>query len=85
MGNDDAPPPPIVPSHYSADQPISSLILKPDSSARSLDQDELDKTIANWRLNCFLSAAQIFLKSNACLQRKLEFDDVKPRLLGHWG
>lgn len=27
----------------------------------------------------------IFLKNNFLLERKLTFDDIKPRLLGHWG
>jgi xylulose-5-phosphate/fructose-6-phosphate phosphoketolase len=27
----------------------------------------------------------IFLKSNVLLEKKLTFDDIKPRLLGHWG
>lgn len=31
------------------------------------------------------SAAQIFLRSNALLTRPLEEDDIKRRLLGHWG
>ncbi|KAI1934943.1 hypothetical protein LOZ66_005491 [Ophidiomyces ophidiicola] len=29
--------------------------------------------------------AMIFLRENAYLTRKLTFDDIKPRLLGHWG
>lgn len=33
----------------------------------------------------YLTAAQIFLKDNYLLERPLEFDDIKPRLLGHWG
>lgn len=33
----------------------------------------------------FLTAAQIFLQDNFLLERPLTFDDVKPRLLGHWG
>lgn len=34
----------------------------------------------------YLAAAQIFLQSNTLLQNKnLTADDVKPRLLGHWG
>ncbi|MBI3633136.1 MAG: phosphoketolase family protein [Candidatus Vogelbacteria bacterium] len=33
----------------------------------------------------YLSAAQIYLQDNFQLGRKLEFDDIKPRLLGHWG
>jgi len=33
----------------------------------------------------YLSGAQIFLKDNFLLERPLSFDDIKPRLLGHWG
>lgn len=33
----------------------------------------------------YLTAAQIFLQNNFMLQRDLTFDDIKPRLLGHWG
>lgn len=37
------------------------------------------------RATNYLSAAQIFLKDNFLLERPLSFDDIKPRLLGHWG
>lgn len=33
----------------------------------------------------YLTAAQIFLHDNFMMERKLTFDDVKNRLLGHWG
>lgn len=33
----------------------------------------------------YLSVAQLFLKSNFLLEKPLSFDDIKPRLLGHWG
>ena len=33
----------------------------------------------------YLTAAQIFLQDNFLMERDLTFDDVKPRLLGHWG
>ena len=33
----------------------------------------------------YLTAAQIFLQDNFLLDREVTFDDVKPRLLGHWG
>ncbi|PJE65354.1 phosphoketolase [Candidatus Saccharibacteria bacterium CG10_big_fil_rev_8_21_14_0_10_47_8] len=33
----------------------------------------------------YLTAAQIFLQDNFLLERELNFDDIKPRLLGHWG
>lgn len=33
----------------------------------------------------YLTAAQIFLQDNFLLERPLTHDDIKPRLLGHWG
>lgn len=44
--------------------------------------DNLKKYI---RAANYLTVAQIFLQDNFLLQSKLESDDVKPRLLGHWG
>ena len=37
------------------------------------------------RATNYLTVAQIFLQDNFLLERPLEFDDIKPRLLGHWG
>ena len=37
------------------------------------------------RATNYLTAAQIFLQDNFLLERPLTVDDVKPRLLGHWG
>lgn len=33
----------------------------------------------------YLSVAQLYLRDNFLLERPLSFDDVKSRLLGHWG
>ncbi|MHB1947893.1 MAG: phosphoketolase family protein [Gammaproteobacteria bacterium] len=33
----------------------------------------------------YLSVSQIYLINNFLLRQKLNFDDIKPRLLGHWG
>ncbi len=33
----------------------------------------------------YLCVAQLFLSDNFLLERPLGFDDIKPRLLGHWG
>lgn len=33
----------------------------------------------------YLAAAQVYLKSNALLEEPLSADDIKDRLLGHWG
>ncbi len=37
------------------------------------------------RVANYLTAAQIFLQDNFMTDRDVTFDDVKPRLLGHWG
>ena len=38
-----------------------------------------------WRADNYLTVGQIYLKSNPLLRRPLTADDIKPRLLGHWG
>jgi xylulose-5-phosphate/fructose-6-phosphate phosphoketolase len=45
----------------------------------------LAKMNAYWRAANYLSVGQIYLKDNPLLERPLTLDDVKPRLLGHWG
>lgn len=37
------------------------------------------------RLCDYISVAQLYLKDNFLLSRPLTSDDIKPRLLGHWG
>jgi xylulose-5-phosphate/fructose-6-phosphate phosphoketolase len=38
-----------------------------------------------WRAANYLSVGQIYLLDNPLLRRPLTRDDIKPRLLGHWG
>ena len=38
-----------------------------------------------WQAANYLSAAQIYLQSNPLVKKPLKADDIKPRLLGHWG
>ncbi|MCW2523027.1 MAG: putative phosphoketolase [Frankiales bacterium] len=38
-----------------------------------------------WAAANYLTVAQIYLQSNPLLQAPLTRDDIKPRLLGHWG
>ncbi|HXH33559.1 MAG TPA: phosphoketolase family protein [Plantibacter sp.] len=45
----------------------------------------LDRVDAWWRAANYLSVGQIYLLDNPLLRRPLERDDIKPRLLGHWG
>ena len=44
--------------------------------------DDIQRRI---RLCDFLVVAQLFLQNNFVLERELTFEDIKPRLLGHWG
>ena len=38
-----------------------------------------------FRVVNYLSCAMIYLKSNALLRKPLELDDIKKKLVGHWG
>jgi len=55
------------------------------TSKGPLSPDLLAKMDAYWRAANYLSVGQIYLKDNPLLERPLTLDDVKPRLLGHWG
>src|SRR6202046_4722886 len=50
-----------------------------------LSPDTLAKMNAYWRAANYLSVGQIYLKDHPLVERPLTLDDVKPRLLGHWG
>ncbi|HEX5479958.1 MAG TPA: phosphoketolase family protein [Dehalococcoidia bacterium] len=66
----------------------------PDSTTTTTEQapvpahlkpEMLAKMDAWWRAANYLSAGQIYLLDNPLLRRPLTVDDIKPRLLGHWG
>ncbi|WP_233265449.1 phosphoketolase family protein [Leifsonia sp. AG29] len=50
-----------------------------------LSDDTLDRLDAWWRAANYLSVGQIYLLDNPLLRRPLAREDIKPRLLGHWG
>jgi xylulose-5-phosphate/fructose-6-phosphate phosphoketolase len=50
-----------------------------------LSPTELDDIDGWWRAANYLAVGQIYLLDNPLLQRDLVPEDVKPRLLGHWG
>lgn len=50
-----------------------------------LSEDEL-RCIREFRNAAdYIAAAMIFLKENTLLEREIRAEDIKPRLLGHWG
>lgn len=46
---------------------------------------EIEKIKRRIQICDFLCVAQLFLQDNFLIKRSLEFNDIKPRLLGHWG
>ena len=55
------------------------------TGARPLEADELRLLDAYWRAANYLSVGQIYLLDNPLMARPLKLEDIKPRLLGHWG
>jgi xylulose-5-phosphate/fructose-6-phosphate phosphoketolase len=50
-----------------------------------LSEEDLERVTTWWRAANYLSVGQIYLMDNPLLRRPLQPEDVKPRLLGHWG
>jgi xylulose-5-phosphate/fructose-6-phosphate phosphoketolase len=55
------------------------------SSAHTLSDEELRKIHAYWRACNYLAAGMIYLRDNPLLREPLHKDQIKARLLGHWG
>src|SRR5215813_13584886 len=51
----------------------------------TIDDRLLAQMDALWRASNYLSVGQIYLLDNPLLKRPLLREDIKPRLLGHWG
>ena len=54
-------------------------------NAHPLDEGALRKIDAWWRAANYLSVGQIYLMENPLLREPLRKEQIKPRLLGHWG
>ncbi|CUS13496.1 unnamed protein product [Tuber aestivum] len=74
------------PTPTASDLPESVLDL-----AVKLDTKDVLPAVELNSLECFrraanyIAAAMIFLRDNVLLERELKSEDIKPRLLGHWG
>jgi xylulose-5-phosphate/fructose-6-phosphate phosphoketolase len=53
--------------------------------AREINEEEIGKLHEYWSAANYLTVGQIYLKENPFLERPLTKEDIKPRLLGHWG
>ena len=56
-----------------------------ENASATIDETELALMDRYWRAANYLSVGQIYLMGNPLLKQPLQFEDVKPRLLGHWG
>jgi xylulose-5-phosphate/fructose-6-phosphate phosphoketolase len=56
-----------------------------DLAGAVLNDEALGRIDAYWRAANYLSVGQIYLLDNPLLRKPLTLDQVKPRLLGHWG
>ncbi len=59
-----------------AETPVRTDVLSPE---------QVRKINAYWRAANYLSVGQIYLFRNPLLREPLRLEDIKPRLLGHWG
>ena len=53
--------------------------------AKSITAEEVKLLHEYWSAANYLTVGQIYLKDNPLLERPLATNDIKPRLLGHWG
>jgi xylulose-5-phosphate/fructose-6-phosphate phosphoketolase len=63
----------------------SAATIERETQVEPLSQEELELINAYWRAANYLSVGQIYLYANPLLREPLRLEDIKPRLLGHWG
>src|SRR6202022_1917767 len=60
--------------------------VNPDvTSTQALSSEELRLIHGWWRAANYVSVGQIYLLNNPLLTKPITLEDIKPRLLGHWG
>lgn len=64
---------------------MKSTTARDTTTTGPLTGEELQLMNAYWRAANYLSVGQIYLLDNPLLREPLTLDDVKRRLLGHWG
>jgi xylulose-5-phosphate/fructose-6-phosphate phosphoketolase len=64
---------------------VTATEIRTSPAHHPLTPDEAQRIDAWWRAANYLSVGQIYLLANPLLREPLQPDDIKPRLLGHWG
>src|SRR6202162_2506318 len=58
---------------------------RPATAVPTLSAEDLRKIDAYWRAANYISVGQIYLLDTPLLPEPLKLENIKPRLLGHWG
>jgi xylulose-5-phosphate/fructose-6-phosphate phosphoketolase len=66
-------------------RPETPITGQPQKISSALLPEELQKIHAYWRACNYLAVGMIYLQNNPLLRQPLTLDQIKPRLLGHWG
>ena len=64
---------------------LSTTMIRTAATEHPLSPTELQAIHAYWRAANYLSVGQIYLLANPLLREPLTLEQIKPRLLGHWG
>ena len=85
-------PPAVEQSEFEFDAALSTAVKRngrPHAAQQlpkgPLSPDLLDRMNRYWMAANFLTVGQIYLSDNPLPKRSLTAEDIKPRLLGHWG
>src|SRR5579872_5664945 len=65
--------------------PTVAEVSRNQAKSGPLSPEELRLIDAYWRAANYLSVGQIYLFDNPLLREPLKIEQIKPRLLGHWG
>jgi xylulose-5-phosphate/fructose-6-phosphate phosphoketolase len=61
------------------------MVVTTSPQTKPLSDEELQKIHAYWRACNYLAIGMIYLRDNPLLKEPLKAEQVKHRLLGHWG
>ncbi len=77
--------------NYVFDPDLSSVVATEEAPSPAPEADGplspelLDKMLRYWQASNYLTVGQIYLQANPLLREPLAIEQIKPRLLGHWG
>ena len=76
---------PTVSSEVAVDEPARAAAEHEVAVAGPLAKQQLLQMHRYWQAANYLTVGQIYLQENPLLRQPLAAEDIKPRLLGHWG